>query len=106
MKAKRVNHSLELEQAKVAVQIKELEAANFTVKASENAAIGAMATAKSALESATEASQAKSRFLANMSHELRTPLMHLDTRLVRALKTTTDDTVRSGIAAANDAINI
>ena len=74
MKAKRVNHSLELEQAKVAVQIKELEAANFTVKASENAAIGAMATAKSALESATEASQAKSRFLANMSHELRTPL--------------------------------
>ncbi len=39
-----------------------------------------------------------------IAHELRTPLMHLDTRLVRALKTTTDDTVRSGIADARGEI--
>lgn len=39
-----------------------------------------------------------------IAHELRTPLMHLDSRLVRALKATSDDAVRGGIADARGEI--
>ncbi len=39
-----------------------------------------------------------------IAHELRTPLMHLDNRLVRALKAAPDDAVRAGIADARTEI--
>jgi signal transduction histidine kinase len=39
-----------------------------------------------------------------IAHELRTPLMHLDTRLVRALKAAPDDAARSTLAAARGEI--